>query len=93
MGHGGQGGEEGGEVEGRGGVCAAEAQPWYHLHVVDSQDQIFAHLRESRYLAHIRQSKPDSGVGVQVKVLKTCQGVPSSLGSGQEAQPRYHLQT
>ena len=33
-------------------------------------------------MARIRQSKPDSGLGFQVKVLHTLQGVPSSLGSG-----------
>jgi len=35
-------------------------------------------------VAHIRQSRPDSGLGFQVKVLDTLQGVPSSLGSGPE---------
>jgi len=33
-------------------------------------------------VAHIRQSKPDSGRGSQVKVLNTLKVVPSSLGSG-----------
>ena len=33
-------------------------------------------------VAHIRQPRPDSGLGVQVKVLQTLQVVPSSLGSG-----------
>ena len=33
-------------------------------------------------MAHTRQSRPDSGLGFQVKVLKTFQVVPSSLGSG-----------
>ena len=32
--------------------------------------------------ARTRQSRPDSGLGFQVKVLNTFQGVPSSLGSG-----------
>ena len=32
--------------------------------------------------AHVRQSRPDSGLGFQVKVFKLFQGVPSSLGSG-----------
>ena len=31
---------------------------------------------------HIRQSRPDSGLGFQEKVLHTFQAVPSSLGSG-----------
>ena len=30
-------------------------------------------------VAHIRQSRPDSGLGLKVKVLKTFQGIPSSL--------------
>jgi len=33
-------------------------------------------------VAHIRQSRPDSGLGFQVKVLKTFKDVPSSLESG-----------
>ena len=33
-------------------------------------------------LAHIRQSRPDSGLGFQVKFLTTFYGVPSSLESG-----------
>ena len=33
-------------------------------------------------MAHIRQSKPDAGLGCQVKVLQHSQHVPSSLGSG-----------
>ena len=32
-------------------------------------------------MANIKQSKPDSGLGIQVKALNTCQAVPSSLGS------------
>jgi len=32
-------------------------------------------------MAHIRQSRPDSGLDLQVKVLTTCSVVPSSLGS------------
>ena len=33
-------------------------------------------------MAHIRQSRPDSGLGFQVKVLKACYVVPSWLGRG-----------
>ena len=33
-------------------------------------------------MAHIRQSRPDSGLDLLVKVLKPCSVVPSSLGSG-----------
>ena len=36
-------------------------------------------------MAHIRQSRPDSGLGVQEEVLKTFEFVPYLLGSG------YHL--
>ena len=32
-------------------------------------------------MAHLRQSRPESGLGFQVNVLKTFQAVPSSLGS------------
>jgi len=34
-------------------------------------------------MAHIRQSRPDSGLGVQVKVCTPLQGDPSSRGEGQ----------
>ena len=33
-------------------------------------------------LEHVRQSRPDAGLGVQVDFLKTCSAVLSSLGSG-----------
>jgi len=36
--------------------------------------------------AHIRQSRPDYGLGFQAKVLEMVQGVPSSLGSGFRGQ-------
>ena len=32
--------------------------------------------------AHVRQSRADSGLGHQAKVLRTFKAVPSSLGSG-----------
>jgi len=35
-------------------------------------------------MAHIRQSRPDCGLGFQVKAPKTLQVVPSSLGSGRQ---------
>ena len=35
-------------------------------------------------MAHIRQSRPDSGLGFHVKARTTFQLVPSSLGSGRE---------
>jgi len=31
-------------------------------------------------MAHVRQSRPDYGLGFQVRVLKTFQAVPLSLG-------------
>jgi len=40
-------------------------------------------------MAHIRQSRPDSGRGFQVKGLKTFLGVPSSLGSGGQGRRGY----
>ena len=43
-------------------------------HISDSHAQI---------MAQIRQSRPDSGLGFQVKVLETFQDVPSSLGNGE----------
>ena len=33
-------------------------------------------------VAHVRQSRPDSGRGFQAKVVETVNAVPSSLGSG-----------
>jgi len=38
-------------------------------------------------MAHIRQSRPDSGLGFHVKVVETFNVVPSSLGSG-PCEPR-----
>ena len=37
--------------------------------------------KKKKDVAHIRQSRPDSGLGFQVKVRKTFQVVPYSLGS------------
>ena len=37
--------------------------------------------------AHSKQPRPDSGPGFRVKVLKTCQVVPFSLGSGYPDRP------
>ena len=34
-------------------------------------------------MAHVKQSRPDSGLGFQVNVIETFRVVPSSLGSGQ----------
>jgi len=42
------------------------------------------HCRENSALT--RQSRPDSGLGFQVKVLEIFQGVLSSLGSGRGVQ-------
>ena len=38
------------------------------------------HCREN--MAHIRLSRPDSGLGFQVKISQIFQSIPSSLGSG-----------
>jgi len=38
--------------------------------------------RSRANMAHIRQSRPDSGLGFQAKVLERCQVVRSSLGRG-----------
>ena len=38
-------------------------------------------------MAHIRQSRPDSGLGFHVKVLQTFQVVPSSFGGGRLKSP------
>jgi len=44
-------------------------------------------------MAHTIQSTPDSGLGLEIKVIKTFEGVPSSLESGrggfQETSARY----
>ena len=39
-------------------------------------------------MAHIRQSRPDYGLGFEVEVLTTFEVVPFSLESGEEAHPR-----
>ena len=36
-------------------------------------------------MAHVRQSRPDSGLGFKVKVLKTLHVVASPLGTGMGA--------
>ena len=41
-------------------------------------------------MAQIRQTRPDSGLGFQVKVLKTFEVVPPSLGSGTQVAERTH---
>ena len=51
-------------------------------------------------MAHLTQSRPDSGLGVQVKVLEIVEGVPSleqaakgilAGGEGLEKHPDLHL--
>ena len=37
-------------------------------------------LQDLTNMAHVRQSRPESGFGGQVKALKTFEVVPSSLG-------------
>ena len=39
-------------------------------------------MRSRANVAPIRQSRPDSGLGFQVRVLETISVVPSSLGNG-----------
>jgi len=39
-------------------------------------------------MAHVRQSRLDSGLDFQVKVFKTFSGVPSSLESGRAHRRR-----
>ena len=47
-----------------------------------------AHISQTQInQAQIRQSRQESGLGLQVKVLKTFEGVPSSLGSGSYTAP------
>jgi hypothetical protein len=41
-------------------------------------------------MAHIKQPRPDAGIGFQVKVLKTFQVVHASLGIGSSAAPIHH---
>ena len=53
----------------------------------------------TRFQANMAHVRPDSGLGSQVKVLKTFQGVPSSLGAiagaldhvGASRKPPRHL--
>ena len=45
-------------------------------------DQAHETLEARANMAHTRQSRPDSGLGLQVKVLKTREVVPSWLDSG-----------
>ena len=40
-------------------------------------------------MAHKRQSRPDAGLGFQVKALETSEGVPSWLGSGERNDDEY----
>ena len=40
-------------------------------------------------MAHMRQSRPDYGLGFEVQVLTTFRLVPFSLGSGEEAHWHY----
>ena len=35
-------------------------------------------------MAYVRQSRPDSGLGIQLKVIETSQGAPSLLGTGHQ---------
>ena len=50
-----------------------------HLSVIDQ-------VRCRANMAHIRQSRPDSGLGFQAKVLKTFRDVPYLIGRGRGAR-------
>jgi len=50
-------------------------------------DEYSTHNRCRANMAHIRQSRPDSGLGFNVKVLGTLQFFPFSLGSGSLSLP------
>ena len=45
-------------------------------------ERVVLHHMDGANTAHVRQSRPDSGLGFQVKVLTTFYLVPTSLGSG-----------
>jgi len=47
-------------------------------------------FRSRANVAHSRQSRPDSGLGFQAKVVKTFQGVPSSLECSYPEPLRNH---
>jgi hypothetical protein len=49
---------------------------WAHSEASGEQNHCLANM------AYVRQSEPDFGIGLQVKVLRTCQVGHSSLGSG-----------
>jgi len=51
-----------------------------HTHF--SPNKGLSQLTAAERICHIRQSRPDSGLGFQAKVLENFQVVPSSLGSG-----------
>ena len=56
-------------------TCLSRA-PFYSLFSLSDQSRCQANM------AHVKQSKPDSGLGFQVKVLKTFQVAPCSLRCG-----------
>ena len=51
-------------------------------HAVDGAEASHEAAVGRENMAHIRQPRPNYGLHIQVKVLKTFQVVPSSLGSG-----------
>jgi len=54
----------------------SEVPPDLYGHRFDMQ------VRCRENMAHIRQSRPDYGLAVQAKVLKTLQVLPSQVGGG-----------
>jgi len=62
--------------------CTGSGLPRYRLRSNGQENCWRAIFRPRANMAHIRQSRPDSGPGVQVKALDTVQVFPSSLDSG-----------
>ena len=45
-----------------------------------SEVPLYSLVRCQTNMAHTRQARPDSGLGIQAQALKTFQVVPSSIG-------------
>ena len=52
-----------------------------HRGAVESEAVVADKVNMAWHMAHTRQSRPDSGLGVQVKDRQTFEAVPTSLGS------------
>ena len=55
-------------------------------HIQDSLSSVVTYGKAWRIVAHIRQSRPDSGLDFKVRALKTFGVVPLSLGRGSHLQ-------